>query len=489
MIEILWSMGIQSCLLILFVLLIRAVFQKYPKIYSCGLWLLVLLRLLCPVFIESSLSLQPDLRNNALTQDTIQQPELLSPQNLNLPETKKGNSNPHTVSQQNPSSPLAHYGITFRSLYFILKIVYLAGAFVTAGIFMLQYLRIKKCVASAIREKENIFLCEHISSPFVMGIARPKIYLPYHIPEEEKQYILEHEYVHIRHKDILVRFLGIIACCMHWWNPLVWYAVHKMNQDMEMFCDETVMAHASLQERKSYSAALLHFSMMQSGLSATLSFGETNTEKRVKNVLKKKSKSILVLGIIMLAAAGAVVAFLSVPPKAAKTENTSETESKQAHTYTVNTEPVSTENSSVVLYEYDFDYVPNDLINESTQSPHTYETSYEMVTYFSTAEVEAFAREIRNQILNHDWAGLSEKTAFPVTIAGSTYENADKLLAADLDSIVTDDFIRKIRDESCENMSFNLNGIMMGETGQVWFTEVLDDNYKSQGLKIIAINI
>ena len=488
MIEILWSMGIQSCLLILFVLLIRAVFQKYPKIYSYGLWLLVLLRLLCPVFIESSLSLQPDLRSNVLTQDTMQQPDFLSPQNLNLPERKKENSNPDAISQQNPASPLAHYRITFRNLRSFLKSIYLAGAFVTAGIFMLQYLRVKKCVAHAIREKDNIFLCEHISSPFVMGIARPKIYLPYYIPEKEKPYILEHESVHIRHKDTLIRFLGIIACCLHWWNPLVWYAVHKMNQDMEMFCDETVIAHASLQERKSYSAALLHFSMKQSGLSTTLSFGETNTEKRVKNVLKKKLKNILVLGIIMLATAGAVVAFLSIPPKAVKTENTRETESKPEHTYTINTEPVSTEDSSVV-YEYGYESVPNDLIHWSTQNPHTYETSYEMVTNFSTAEVEAFAREVREQILNHDWAGLSEKTAFPVTIAGSRYENADELLAADPDSIITDDFISKIREERCENMFFSSNGIMMGETGQVWFAEVLDDNYKSQELKIIAINI
>lgn len=374
MIEILWSMGIQSCMLILFVLLIRAVFQKYPKIYSYGLWLLVLFRLLCPVFIESSLSLQPDLRNSVLAQDTRQQSDFLSLQNLNLDETKNGNSQ-HTTLQKNPFGFLAHCGITFQNLYFFLKKIYLAGVFAATGIFIFQYLRIRKTVAFAIREKENIFLCEHISSPFVMGIVRPNIYLPYHISEEEKKYILKHELVHIRHKDTLIRFLGIISCCLHWWNPLVWYAVHIMNQDMEMFCDETVMAYASLRERKAYSAALLHFSMQQSGLSITLPFGETNTEKRVKNMLNKKSNSIFVLGIILLATAGCIVAFLSVPPKTTETGNTDEP--KQKHTYTENTEPVTTED---YVDECDYQFLPNDLIQWDTQYSHTYENSYEMVT-------------------------------------------------------------------------------------------------------------
>ena len=114
---------------------------------------------------------------------------------------------------------------------------------------------------------------------------------------------------------------------------------------------------------------------------------------------------------------------------------------------------------------------------------------YEGTTNLSKAEVEGFAKEVRKQVLEGDWAGISEKLIYPITIAGITCRNANEFLALNLDTRVSEDFLKKIAEEDCENLFHNWQGIMMGDTGEIWFAEVLNDAYMSEGLKITAINI
>lgn len=623
MIENLWMMSIQSCVLILIVLLLRAVFQRYPKLYTYGLWALVLLRLLCPVFVESSFSLQPDFRGSGLMQRVGQRQDrsfmkntdpigaLISNTGQDEPTTgeqdiKDSDGNEKSALNSDKRQDIENEilikfvgNIWINKWIAIMELVYLAGVLLVSAVFLIQYVRMRRCVATAVREKGNVFLSEYVQSPFVMGVIRSRIYLPYHIPENEKRYILKHERAHIRHKDPLIRMLGLFACCLHWWNPLVWLAVHKMNQDMEMFCDETVMAHAPLAERKAYSATLLHFSMRQSGLAVVLSFGESNTEKRVKNVMKKKRRSPFVLTILILIAAGCAVTFLSVPAaKGGSQKNDDEgmdggsnpsedvraddgwdldyyghwevqALAGTANVYALSQEELDDCIGTVIGYggtsytckmpaaydlyttrlsvsgyeegadtEEDFlnnwritpdslglnmDAVPcvtvgisepdafgaffymkdaNTIlvyymgaffeasrIDHETVDNAVDEAYYEMATDFSKTDVENFAKEVRAQILDHDWAGLSEKIAYPITIAGTTYQNEQELRNSDLDAVVTDDFMDKVRAETCENMFFNWQGIEMGETGEVWFAEVLSEQNGSEGLKIIGINI
>ncbi len=112
---------------------------------------------------------------------------------------------------------------------------------------------------------------------------------------------------------------------------------------------------------------------------------------------------------------------------------------------------------------------------------------YSICTNEDAETVESFAASVREQILNKDWKGLSENVSYPITVSGKTYADKAEFAAADWDSMLSDEFIKDIEEESCENLFCNSDGIMLG-MGEVWIAEQLDDNYESMGLKVIAIN-
>ncbi len=343
----LWAMSLQADVLILIVLAARFFLRRYPRIYSYCLWALVGIRLLCPVWVESSFSLQTDWFSYSgftgrQADGAIPLPEISSSQGEGLP-AGDGNDAQYT-DQLMPDQPMPDQaggqeaewqesavgkGLEAGSelkpaapdfkrkpeggLARLLGGVYLAGAAVILLFRLVQYLRMRHRVAAAVREKGNIWLCEKIASPFVMGILFPRIYLPYDLGGKEKKYVLRHERVHIRHCDPLIRIIGTLCACLHWWNPLVWLAVYLMDQDMEMFCDETVLRHASLEERKAYAKTLLSFVEKDGRFGEGLAFGESHTKKRVKNIMKKRKRSLLMVCLAGALAVFCMAAFLTVP--------------------------------------------------------------------------------------------------------------------------------------------------------------------------------
>ncbi|MCM1541144.1 MAG: hypothetical protein NC121_07775 [Blautia sp.] len=364
----LWSMSLQAGILILVVLAVRFFLKKYPKVYMYFLWMLVGVRLLCPVFVEAPFSLQPEtirpdgiVRNGGIpvggdrdlerllpdgqgTQADIsgQENNLLGelPKDINagigmeengvypLSPEKDANANHlendnlssgnHTSNHENiiaeflqKTSNSASSGST--GILNILSIIYLAGTGVFFIFYTVQYLVMKRRVSAAVRGKQNVWFCDRIDSPFVLGIIRPRIIMPYGLTKQEGYQILKHEQTHIRHHDPLIRLIGTFCICLHWWNPLVWMAVFKMNQDMEMFCDESVLRNASPEEKKSYARTLLSFAEKRSGLSIGLAFGESHTERRVRNLARKKNGSIMVIGLVIMLAVFCTAAFMTVP--------------------------------------------------------------------------------------------------------------------------------------------------------------------------------
>lgn len=371
----LWTASLQSIVLILLILIIRQVLRKYPKIYSYSLWSLVGLRLLCPIWPESPFSLQPQPMDFAYIQEEAVLPEAgddlsqmtIEGEDSGLPDAVKGQKNSTLSGSGNVqgSSTLSGLGTAqgsstlsgsgnvqesstlsgpgnvqgsialsgirdqgngtadvgtgmdvrgaYQSLIKLLVIIYTAGA---AGLFcfyLIQYARVRKWTADAVREEENVWLSDCIASPFVMGIWKGKIFLPYGLAPLARDHILRHERMHIRHRDPLIRWLGILCICLHWWNPFVWLAVHKMNQDMEMFCDESALSGASMEEKKAYSKVLLDFAEQKSGLSVGLAFGESNTEQRVRNIMNKRRGRILITCAVVLVAIVSAVTLMTVP--------------------------------------------------------------------------------------------------------------------------------------------------------------------------------
>lgn len=335
----LWMASLQSIMLILLILIVRQVLRKYPKIYSYSLWSLVGLRLLCPIWPESPFSLQPQPMDFAYIQEEDVLPKVgdglsqmtIEGEDSGLPDAVKGQKNSTLSGSGNVQGSSALSGMrdqgngaadvgigmdvrgVYQSLIKLLVIIYTAGAGGLFCFYLIQYARIRKWTADAVREEENVWLSDGIASPFVMGIWKGKIFLPYGLAPLARDHILRHERMHIRHRDPLIRWLGILCICLHWWNPFVWLAVHKMNQDMEMFCDESALSGASMEEKKAYSKVLLDFAEQKSGISVGLAFGESNTEQRVRNIMNKRRGRIFITCAVVLVAIVSAVTLLTVP--------------------------------------------------------------------------------------------------------------------------------------------------------------------------------
>lgn len=333
----LWSMSLQADILILVVLAVRFFLKKYPKIYVYSLWILVGVRLLCPVFVETPLSLQPEtIRPEGIVRsegffgerESDSGEQLSGNQTmpsggalvLSLDKDAAPGSAGHTIlpessGQGNDSKNAGWFNAISdpERIFSLLVVIYLAGVGVCFCFYLVQYGITKYRVSTAVRGKENLWFSENVDSPFVLGIIRPRIIMPYGLKKQEGYQILKHEQTHIRHHDPLIRLVGTLCICLHWWNPLVWLAVSKMNQDMEMFCDEAVLQNASPEERKSYARTLLSFAEKRSGLSVGLAFGESHTERRVRNLMRKRKGGILVTVLVAVLAVFCVVAFMTIP--------------------------------------------------------------------------------------------------------------------------------------------------------------------------------
>lgn len=382
MVDRLWQMSLLACAVIGFVLLLRLLLKRCSKGYSYGLWLLVLLRLLCPALIESGYSAQPVALTGEFAKETEQQDlgQRLKGQyalgqqvqgdnrlsdNAGVPvgggaghgmgwqgqTGVDGNAGNGTygegtamnvpiiydlTGQQSPASsqnltPLgkraagssyslraADPGLSawergWRQWVPRLRGIYLLGTAVLLLYFAALYFGWKRRLSAAVRQRGNIWYSEQVSSPFVLGVLRPRIYLPYGLDAQEESYILLHEQTHIQHMDPLLRLLGTFSLCLHWWNPLVWLGIHCFYQDMEMFCDEAAMGGAELPDRRAYAETLLHFAIRQSGPGMALAFGETHTEQRIRNILRPKRHGRLITLVVALAAVLGGTVFLTVP--------------------------------------------------------------------------------------------------------------------------------------------------------------------------------
>lgn len=346
----LWLMSLQACLLIIVVLIARVLLKKYPKVLSYSLWALVGLRLLCPVFVESPFSLQPDyeavsqqiletevfydtkisgetqkdLYENQI-QDALdveaQKAELSGQQGMHMHEISKeqpSNAGKSFAEAEELSDKKHAEGFAAVGHYepkMIFAFIYLSGVIGFAVLYVTRYFMMWRRVRTAVKLERNVWLCDKVDSPFVIGVFCPRIILPYRLTNKEEHYIILHENTHIRHLDPLIRVVGIVCLCLHWWNPFVWLAVRFMNKDMEMFCDESVLKSAEPGERKEYAETLLSFAVRQSGFHVGLAFGESNAEQRIRNVLKGKKRSRIVLGIVVVIAAASTVLLLTIPKK------------------------------------------------------------------------------------------------------------------------------------------------------------------------------
>ena len=300
------NMSLTGSLVILPVLLVRLLLKRFPKIFSYALWSVVLFRLLCPLSLSAPVSflkvLKPEIRVATPGTTVV---SFLPGDVPAFSEAPSGRDVPVRPSQENKPVDRASF----------VPALWLSGVAVLGLSGLGQYLRLRKKLVDAVPLERGIYWADHIGTPFVLGVFRPKIYLPSNLPAQELPYILAHERHHIRRFDHVWKLLAYCALCIHWFDPLVWVAFVLAGKDMEMSCDEAVIRQLGPQIRGDYSASLLRLATCKKRIAVTpLAFGQGDTKGRVLNMAKWKKPKVWVSLLCFLVCAAVLVA-CAVNPK------------------------------------------------------------------------------------------------------------------------------------------------------------------------------
>lgn len=305
------NMSIAAGWLILAVIALRLLLRRAPKRFVLLLWAVVGLRLALPWSIESALSLIPSAQ-------TL--PEGIMLERAPVLDTGisalNGAINPGFTAAFTPE-----LGASANPLQVLLPIaaaLWMLGAAAMLLWALVSWLRLRKRVREAVRLEENVYECE-IASPFVLGLFRPRIYLPFSLENGERELVLAHERAHITAGDHIIKPLGWLLLAAHWYNPLVWLAYALFCRDIELACDERVVRGLSLSDRADYSQALLDLSRPRGGVRACpLAFGESSVKGRVKSVLSYKKPAFWLVLLAVVVCVGAAVCFLTDPKEEAE---------------------------------------------------------------------------------------------------------------------------------------------------------------------------
>lgn len=328
--------------LILAVIVVRLLLKKGPRRLSCVLWAVVAVRLLCPFFPVSSFSLIPS--GETISAEVVRfapAPAIDS----GIPALNEA-LNP-MIGERFAPAP----GTSVNPLYIwtaIAGIVWLVGVAVMVGYALLSSLRMRSVVREAVplgmcgesyetgeagtcaephRARpletgaalpDNVWLCDAVRSPFILGIVRPKIYLPSGITREQMLCILAHEQAHVERLDHCLKPFGWLLLSVYWFHPLVWIAYMLFCRDLELACDEKVVGGMDLDGRKAYSHALLACSLQRKMIfSYPLAFGEIGVRERVKGILHYRKPAGWIAAVAVLACAAVAVCFLTDPKEKA----------------------------------------------------------------------------------------------------------------------------------------------------------------------------
>ena len=308
------NMSITASYLVLAVVLLRLLLKKAPKAIFVAMWALVGLRLMVPFSLESIFSLIPSAE--PVPEDIAYVP---------IPTVQTGvhvfNSAVNPILQHSfaptPGASVNPMQIALR----VASTLWAVGVAVMLGYCAFSYLRIHRKVREAACLNGRIWLCDSISSPFILGLFRPKIYLPSNMNQQDMEYVLAHENAHLKRRDHLWKPLGFLLLAVYWFNPLMWLAYILLCRDIELACDEKVMKQMGSEAKKPYSEALLNCSVKPRMIAACpLAFGEVGVKKRIKSILNYKKPAFWILLVTLVLCIVLAVCLLTNPKSDSKVE-------------------------------------------------------------------------------------------------------------------------------------------------------------------------
>ena len=301
------NMSISAGWIVLAVLVLRLLLKKAPRWITVLLWGIVGLRIVCPFSIESVLSLIPSAQTVSPDIMLDRTPTV----NTGVPMINNalnpvlvGSLAPDPMASANPLQILIPVAANLWILGIIAMLIYTA----------VSYFKVKKRIGTAVLLRDNIYQSERVASPFVLGIIKPKIYLPFNMSEQDITHVIAHEKAHIRRGDHLWKPLGFLLLSLHWFNPLMWVAYVILCRDIELACDEKVIKELDCEQKADYSQALLSCSVSRRSIAACpLAFGEVAVKSRIKSVLNYKKPAFWVIVAAVVLSVAAAVCFLTNP--------------------------------------------------------------------------------------------------------------------------------------------------------------------------------
>lgn len=306
--------GITASFLILAVIGLRFLFRRLPKNPQLLLWALVALRLAVPFSLESSFSLIPKTEAvSVLTGSTVISHRVLSempvptatvPAPAVTPQSALSQGVLPAASQASAAqAPFTGPSGTGNGLLVVCTLLWLMGAAGMLIYCLAAYLRLRKKLSVSLRLDGNVSLCDAIPGPFLLGLFRPRIYLPACLNQETQTYVLAHEKAHLRHGDAWWKMLGFLLLSVYWFHPLVWCGYWLFCQDLEMACDERAVKGMDHCQRKDYACTLLLCAAPKKPFPiCPVSFSQSGIKARIANILQKKTtKRWVCLLAIMLA--------------------------------------------------------------------------------------------------------------------------------------------------------------------------------------------
>ena len=301
------NMSIAASWLILAVVMLRFALKKAPKWIAVLLWGVVAVRLVVPFSFESALSLIPSA-------------ETFNAHNIQYETPAISSGIPAVNNAVNPvqgetfaTNPAA----SVNPLYvwtFIVSVIWLIGIAAMLLYAVISYVRVRQSVGESVPYEGDIFLCDHVKSPFILGLVRPKIYLPSSMDAASMEPVIAHEKAHLTRCDHWWKPVGFLILTVHWFNPLCWIAYVLLCRDIELACDEKVIRQMDLNGKKQYSTALLEFSTGRRLVTiCPLAFGEVGVKERVKNVLNYKKPAFWLIVVAIIACGVVTVCFATNP--------------------------------------------------------------------------------------------------------------------------------------------------------------------------------
>ena len=324
------NMSLTAVFLILAVILLRLIFKKAPKWISCLLWAIVAIRLLVPFTLESPISVLPTaepVKTYAQTSEPYLESGLkvldtAANKIISKPVQQKKKATVKTAAKTTVPENIAVK--TWKPVDLI-AIFWLSGTALLLIYSSISYLRLKKLVFAAVKTSGRVWICDEIDTPFILGIIRPRIYLPSSLTEDERKYVLEHEYAHLARFDHIWKPLSFLILAVHWFNPMCWIAYVLFGRDVELACDEKAVKDMSKSDKLGYTTTLVNLSCPKLISACPLAYAEIGVKKRVKSILNYKKPAFWLIAAALISSVALSGCFLTNKPAKTSEKETSTT--------------------------------------------------------------------------------------------------------------------------------------------------------------------